>query len=104
MAANYDANNPLHESFRDWMMLSSLRELAKENPSVAQAIWDGTADAPQLLAEYNNKIAQQMKASLPTRADKKPVPAPASKPNGRRPFFDENGTTTAAVKAILRSK
>jgi hypothetical protein len=96
MAANYDANNPLHEQFRDYMMLHALRDLPQP---IAQAIWDGTTDAAQLLAEYNNNLAHEMQASLPTRASKSA--APAAKPNGRRPRFDEGGATTA-VKAILR--
>jgi len=103
MAATYDGNNPLHEAFRDWMMLSSLRELAKEQPQIAQKIWDGSSDAPQLLAEYNNKIAQEMKASLPGPASK-PATASTGKPNGRRPRFDEGGDTTRRVQEILRSR
>jgi len=97
----YNENDPLHQQFRDFLLLNALRDLAKERPDIAQLVWDGSPEAAQQVAQHNDSVAAQIKQSLPGRASK---PAPAGKPNGRRPAFDENGDTTRRVKEILRSQ
>jgi len=75
-------------------MLQVFLKLAEQRPDIVQRLLtdansDGIAND---LQQHNRVLYDRIKQVL------------ASVKPGRRPGFDENGSTTAAVKAILRSR
>jgi|SRR5215471_10369069 len=101
MAADPHAEARLNKAFRDHQMLQVFLKLAEQRPDIVQRLLtdansDGIAND---LQQHNRVLYDRIKQVL---ASAKPAKS-AAKP-GRRPGFDENGSTTAAVKAILRSR
>jgi hypothetical protein len=92
----------LQREFADYQTISLLEKLARENPNLVAEFFNNRdgASVASAMHEHNRRRGDALKAAVKPATKS----APAAKPNGRRPAFDENGDTTRRVKEILRQR